>query len=119
MANTFGLLLLAICIAFICAQLMKDAKAFGKFMLVLLLGLVVGAGVKALTKKLDKVTPEKTVVAPTITTPTQNGITPFVLENTVACPDSVSKDIVVRDRVEAETEGLPTALINVAYLDDS
>lgn len=118
MANTFGLLLLAIVIAFICAQLMKDAKAFSRFLIILLLGLVVGAGVKAIVNK-TKQAPEKTVVVSTEVTPTQSNTSPFVLESVIACPDSVSKEIVTRDRVGAETEELPTALLDNAYLDDS
>lgn len=118
MANTFGLLLLAVIVAFICAQLLKDAKAFGRFMAILLFGLVVGAGAKALVKKLTK-TPEKTTVISTEVTPTQTSITPFVAENTVARLESVSKEIVTRDSVEVEVEGLPTQIRNVELIDDS
>lgn len=116
MANTFGLLLLAIVVAFICAQLMKDAKAFSRFLIVLLLGLVVGAGTKAIVNKMTKEVPEKTIVAPTKVTPTQDSIA--YISNTTACLDPVSKEIVTRDRVEADIEGTPRT-IDVAYADDS
>ena len=119
MANTFGLLLLAVSIAFIVAQLMKDAKAFGKFMGVLIASLIVGAGAKAVVNKITANEPEKAVVVSTEVVPTQSSITPFVSEDTVAFPEIASKEITTRDRVETETEGLPTQRTENAYIDDS
>ena len=116
MANTFGLLLLAVVVAFIYAQLMKDAKAFSRFMIILLLGLIVGAGIKAIVKKF---VPEKAEVVSTEVTPMSVNTTPFVLESVAASLEPAGKDIVTRDSVEAESEGLPTTLINVSYQDDS
>lgn len=116
MANSFGLLLLAVVVAFICAQLMKDAKAFSRFMIILLLGLIVGAGVKAITKKLA---PEKAEVVSTEVTPMPVSTTPFVVESTIANLELVGKEIVTRDRVETESEGLPTSILVKEYQDDS
>ena len=62
MANSFGLLLAAIVICFIIARLMKDAKAFSRLMAILVIGLLVGAGVKEVYKECTS-TPEKAAVA--------------------------------------------------------
>ena len=121
MANSFGLLLAAIVICFIIARLMKDAKAFSRLMAILVIGLLVGAGVKELVDITnDDITSEKTAVVSTESTPMHSSISPFVLEDTVAIPDCASKEIVERDSVEIEAEGVPTKQrVKSSYIDDS
>lgn len=102
-------------IIFVIARLMKDAKAFTRLMAILAVSALVGAGLKQAIAS----TPEKTTVVSTEAVPTQDGISPFVLEDTVACPDPVSKEITARDSVETDVEGEPTVRIEIGYIDDS
>ena len=111
-------MLLATVVIFVIARLMKDAKAFTRLMAILAVSAIVGAGVKQSIVKAFS-TPEKTTVVSTEVTPTQSNISPFVLEDIDACLDSVSKEIVTRDSVETEVEGVPTVIEEVGYLDDS
>lgn len=121
MANSFGLLCLAVVIGFIASIVMKDAKAFGKLMAIMLISLLVGAGVKKLVDITnDDITSEKIAVVSTESTPMHSSISPFVLEDTVAIPDCASKEIVERDSVEIEAEGVPTKQrVKSSYIDDS
>lgn len=122
MANSFGLLCLAVVIGFIASIVMKDAKAFGKLMAIMLISLLVGAGVKELVDITnDDITSEKTAVVSTESTPMHSSIFPFVLlEDTVAILDCASKEIVERDSVEIEAEGVPTKQrVKSSYIDDS
>ncbi len=121
MANSFGLLCLAVVIGFIASIVMKDAKAFGKLMAIMLISLLVGAGVKELVDITnDDITSEKTAVVSTESTSMHSSISPFVLEDTVAIPDCASKKIVERDSVEIEAEGVPTKQrVKSSYIDDS
>ena len=49
-----------------------------------------------------------------------SSISPFVLEDTVAILDCASKEIVERDSVEIEAEGVPTKQrVKSSYIDDS
>lgn len=111
-------MLLATAIVFVIARLMKDAKAFTRLMAILAVSVIVGAGVKETVVKAAS-TPEKATVVSTSVTPTQSSLSPFVLEKTDACLDSVSQENVTRDSVETEVEGTPTKLIEVGYIDDS
>ena len=115
MSNIILMLLLAIVVVFVIARMMKDAKAFTKLMAILAVSALVGAGVKQAIAS----TPDKATVVSTKAVPTQDGISPFVLEDTVACPDPVSKEKTARDSVETEVEGLPTVLIENGIQDDS
>lgn len=115
MSNIILMLLLAIVVVFVIARMMKDAKAFTKLMAILAVSALVGAGVKQAIAS----TPDKATVVSTKAVPTQDGISPFVLEDTVACPDPVSKEKAARDSVETEVEGLPTVLIENGIQDDS
>lgn len=118
MTEIIVMLLLAIVVIFVIARLLRDAKAFTRLMAILAVSAIVGAGLKhSIVKYLNK--PEKATVVSTEVTPTQSSITPFVLENTNACLDSVSQEKVTRDSVETEVEGLPTTLNEVSYIDDS
>ena len=69
MANSFGLLLAAIVICFIIARLMKDAKALSRLMAILVIGLLVGAGVKEVYKECTS-TSEKAAVVTVESAPT-------------------------------------------------
>lgn len=115
MSNIILMLLLAIVVVFVIARMMKDAKAFTKLMAILAVSALVGAGVKQAIAS----TPNKATVVSTEAVPTQDSISPFVLEDTVACPDPVSKEKTARDSVETEVEGLPTVLIENGIQDDS
>lgn len=118
MTEIIVMLLLAIVVIFVIARLLKDAKAFTRLMAILAVSVIVGAGLKqSIEKYFDE--PEKATVVSTKVTPTQSSITPFVLEDTGACLDSVSQEIVTRDSVETEVEGLPTVRNEVSYIDDS
>lgn len=117
MANSFGLLCFAVVIAFVAARLLKDAKAFSKYMAILLISLLVGAGIKvALSENTE--TPEKTVVIPTDSVPMHN-TTPFVVEIVDANLDCAGEGITERDSVEIEAGGLPTTRQECAFIDDS
>ena len=118
MIQTIVLMLLATVVVFVLAKIMKDAKAFTRLMAILAVSALVGAGLKVSASKANT-EPEKATVVSTNVTPTQSSITPFVLENTDAYPDSVSQEQVTRDSVETEVEGLPTVNKVVGYLDDS
>lgn len=117
MTESIGFMLLAIIVVFVLARLMKDAKAFTRLMAILAVSVIVGAGVK--TAVASSNTSEKATVVSTKVTPTRDSISPFVLENTDACLDPVSKEIVTRDSVETEVEGLPTERLEVDIIDDS
>lgn len=119
MANTFGLLCLAVVIAFIASIVMKDAKAFSKLMAIMLISLIVGAGVKKLVKIIDDNSPEKTVVISTKSASMHNTVSPFVLETVNADLDCAGQSTVERDSVEIETEGPTKERRESAYLDDS
>lgn len=117
MANTFLLLLCATVTIFVIARLMKDAKAFAKFMAILAVGLIVGTGLQSADSNADD--PEKAVVTTAVANPTQDSITPFVLERIDANLDPVSQDVKASDSAVVETEGLPTSLYESEYEDDS
>lgn len=119
MANSFGLLLLAIVSIFIVARCMKDAKAFTRFMAVLVIGLLVGAGVKVAVNKITATTsPEKTVVIEKCSEYSTHTSTPFVLETGLAKLECASKNQ-RSDNFSTETEGIPTLPISTAGIDDS
>ena len=111
-------MLLATVVVFIIARLMKDAKAFTRLMAILAVSVIVGAGVKETVVKAAS-TPEKATVVSTKAVPTQSSLSPFVLEKTNACLDSVSQENTARDSVETKVEGVPTVIEEVGYLDDS
>ena len=115
MANSFGLLLAAIVICFIIARLMKDAKAFSRLMAILVIGLLVGAGVKEVYKECTS-TPENAAVS----APTYSSNTPVVW-NVLPCnQDYTSKENKAeRDSTVTEAEGLPTARTESKFIDDS
>ena len=116
MANSFGLLLAAIVICFIIARLMKDAKAFSRLMAILVIGLLVGAGVKEVYKECTS-TPEKAAVATVESAPTYSSNTPDVLP---CNQDYTSKENKAeRDSTVTEAEGLPTARTESKFIDDS
>ena len=118
MIQTIVLMSLATIVVFVLARIMKDAKAFTRLMAILAVSALVGAGLKVSASKAH-IEPEKATVVSTNVTPTQSSTSPFVLESTIACPDSVSKENVTRDSVETEVEGLPTESNEAEYLDDS
>lgn len=119
MANSFGLLLLAIVIVFIIARLQKDTKAFTTLMAILVVGLLVGAGAKAVVVRMTTAnTPEKTVVLEKIPYSTHIS-TPFVMENGLASPECVSQNAKGSDNFSIQTEGLPTTITEIAQIDDS
>ena len=111
-------MLLATVVVFIIARLMKDAKAFTRLMAILAVSVIVGAGVKETVVKAAS-TPEKATVVSTKAVPTQSSLSPFVLEKTNACLDSVSQENIARDSVETEVEGTPTIVEEIGYIDDS
>lgn len=111
-------MLLATVVVFVIARFMKDAKAFTRLMAILAVSAIVGAGVKETVVKAAS-TPEKATVVSTNVTPTQSSLSPFVLEETDACLDSVSQENVTRDSVETEVEGTSTVIKEVGYIDDS
>lgn len=115
MTNIILMMLLAIVVVFVIARMMKDAKAFTRLMAILAVSALVGAGVKQAIAS----TPEKATVVSTKAVPMQDSISPFVLENTAACPDPAGKEIAARDSVEIEVEGLPTVRNEVSIQDDS
>lgn len=119
MANTFGLLCLAVVIAFIASIVMKDAKAFSKLMAIMLVSLIVGAGVKKLVEITSNDTSDKTVVVSTESTSMHNTVSPFVLETVDADLDCAGQSTVERDSVEIETEGPTKRRVESTYLDDS
>lgn len=119
MANSFGLLLAAIVICFIIARLMKDAKAFSRLMAILVIGLLVGAGVKEVYKECTS-TPEKAAVVTVESAPTYSSNTPIVW-NVLPCnQDYTSKENKAeRDSTVTGAEGLPTARTESKFIDDS
>ena len=120
MANSFGLLLAAIVICFITARLMKDAKAFSRLMAILVIGLLVGAGVKEVYKECTS-TPEKAAVATVESAPTYSSNTPVCLECITFAIRTirVRKTRLKRDSTVTEAEGLPTARTESKFIDDS
>lgn len=119
MANSFGLLLAAIVICFIIARCMKDAKAFTRYMAILALSLVVGAGARQLYNKYIA-TPEKAAVVTVEPTPMHNSNTPVVWSVLPCNQDCAGQeDTVGCDSTVTEAEGLPTGEIESEYLDDS
>ena len=119
MANSFGLLCLAVVIGFIASIVMKDAKAFGKLMAIMLISLLVGAGVKEVYKECTS-TPEKAAVVTVESAPTYSSNTPVVW-NVLPCnQDYTSKENKAeRDSTVTEAEGLPTARTESKFIDDS
>ena len=119
MANSFGLLLAAITICFIIARLMKDAKAFTRLMAILVVGLIVGAGVKQVYKKCIS-TPEKAAVVTVEPAPMYSS-NASVVWNALPCnQDYTSKENKTeRDSTVTEAEGLPTARTESKFIDDS
>jgi hypothetical protein len=120
MANVVGLLLFAIVVLYVIAMCMKDPKVFTRAIMLLVLGLVVGAGVKHIKKLME--TPEKAVVAVEISNhPTQSNSTSVVWNAELAKQDSVSQEPILleSDNSIAETEGLPTVREKCGYIDDS
>lgn len=119
MANLFGLLLAAIVICFIIARLMKDAKAFSRLMAILVIGLLVGAGVKKVYKECTS-TPEKAAVVTVESAPTYSSNTPVVWNALPCNQDYTSKENKAeRDSTVTEAEGLPTARTESKFIDDS
>lgn len=118
MENSFGLLLLAIVIIFIIARLLKDAKAFTKYMAIFLVSLFVGAGVKIAVNKLIATTSEKTVIIEKVPRSTYIASS-FVLENSIACLDCAGKSMQRSDNFLIKTEGLPTLQIPIVGINDS
>lgn len=100
---------------------MKDPKVFTRAIMLLVLGLVVGAGVKHIKKLME--TPEKTVVAVEVSNyPTQSNSTSVVWNAELAEQDSVSQEPILlleSDNSIAETEELPTVREKCGYIDDS
>mgnify|MGYP007122838032 FL=1 len=119
MANVVGLLLFAIVVLYVIAMCMKDPKVFTRAIMLLVLGLVVGAGVKHIKKLME--TPEKTVVAVEVSNyPTQSNSTSVVWNAELAEQDSVSQEPILESGNSiAETEGLPTVREKCGYIDDS
>ena len=120
MANVVGLLLFVIVVLYVIAMCMKDPKVFTRAIMLLVLGLVVGAGVKHIKKLME--TPEKAVVAVEISNhPTQSNSTSVVWNAELAEQDSVSQEPILleSDNSIAETEGLPTVREKCGYIDDS
>lgn len=120
MANVVGLLLFAIVVLYVIAMCMKDPKVFTRAIMLLVLGLIVGAGVKHIKKLME--TPEKTVVAVEVSNhPTQSNSTSVVWNAELAEQDSVSQEPILleSDNSIAETEGLPTVREKCGYIDDS
>lgn len=119
MANSFGLLLLAIIILFSIGYVKKDAKFFSKYMAILLLSLCVGAGVKVAKNKIFvKTTPEKTTISTEVLSSTRTA-TPFVLENAMTCLEFVSKNTLRSDNSVFQVEKLPTLPTAVEIINDS
>lgn len=118
MTNSILLMLLASVVIFVIARIMKDAKAFTRLMAILAVSALVGAGIKHSVSTTESI-PEKATVVSTNVTPTQNSVSPFVLENVDACLDSVSQEKVTRDSVETQVERAPAELGNIDYIDDS
>ena len=119
MANSFGLLLLAIAILFSIGYVKRDAKFFSKYMAILLMSLCVGAGVKVAVNKITaKTAPEKTTVTTKVLSSTRIA-TPFVSENATTCLECVSKNVLRSDNFVLQVEGLPTRLLTTAFIDDS
>lgn len=119
MANLFGLLLLTVVIIFTIAILLKDAKAFPKYMAILGISLLVGTGARALKSKIDSFnSPEKTVMIEKVSYPTCTS-TPFVTENGLKQIECMSQDVKRRDNFLIQTEGLPIAALKTAGIDDS
>lgn len=117
MANSFGLLLAAIVMIFIIARVMRDAKAFTKLVATLAIGVIVGAGVKHLTKVNAS---EKTAVVSIESAPTCNDSASVVWKALPANLDYMSKDNnAERDSIETEAKGTPTVLQECEYQDDS
>lgn len=116
MSNVLLLLMLAVLAIFVIARLLKDAKAFVRLIATFALCALVGAGVhQALADAPEKAT----VVSTENAVPMQSNISPFVVEDVTACPDSASQEITARDSVETYVEGLPTTLGEVEIQDDS
>lgn len=119
MANSFGLLLLAITILFCIGLARKDAKFFGKYMVILLLSLCVGAGVRAAMNKIKTV---NTLITTTINTEvlgSTQAVSPFVSENTMSCLEPASKNITRSDNSVFIVSKLPTNTAISEFIDDS
>jgi hypothetical protein len=117
MANTVGLMLLAVVILYAIAWLKKDPRVFTRSIALMVLGLIVGAGVKYTVLK--AATPEKATVATEISVPTHNDTTSLVLNVMPAVLDCASKEVTESDNSVAEVEGLPTVRQKCGYIDDS
>lgn len=119
MANSFGLLLLAIVILFSIGCAKRDAKFFSRYMAILLMSLCVGAGIKVAKNKINaKMVSEKTTVNTEVLSSTRTA-TLFVLENAMTCLEFVSKNILRSDNSVFQVEGLPTLPIAVEIINDS
>lgn len=119
MANVLLALLIATVVLFLLARKLRDAKLFGRGVATLLISLLVGAGLKVTINQINSYNPEKAAVVSTRSTSTHNSTSPFVLEKVDANLDCASKNIVERDSVETEAEGLPTMRVKKEYQDDS
>lgn len=89
-------------------------------MAILAVSALAGAGIKYQLVKASNTVPEKTTVVSTEKAiPTQSSISPFVLEDTAANLDSVSKEEIARDSVETEVGRIPAVILENGIQDDS
>lgn len=109
-------MLLAVVILYAIAWLKKDPRVFTRSIALMVLGLIVGAGVKYTVLA---ATPEKATVATEISVPTHNDTTSLVLNVMPAVLDCASKEVTESDNSVAEVEGLPTVRQKCSYIDDS
>lgn len=110
-------MLLAVVILYVIAWFVRDPRVFTRSIALVVLGLIVGAGVKSTIKSINA--PEKATVATEVSIPTHNDSTSLVLNVVPAVPDCVSKELIESDNSVTDVKGLPTVRQKCGYIDDS
>lgn len=119
MGNPVGLLLLAIVVLFITSIVIRDPKAFAKFVATLAIGFLVGAGVRVLVEKISSTT-ENSGTAIEVSSDTMYDYSSSVVWNEeLACLDHTGFIELESDNFIAKAEALPTVRELKSYIDDS
>lgn len=120
MANSFGLLCLAVVCILVIARLLKDAKAFTRYMTYLAISLLVGAGVKQVVVANTISSPEQTIVISTDSIPTHIDSTSVVEKVESPFTEYAGKEEKLEcDTVVMKTRKASTLRTEKGYIDDS
>lgn len=116
--TSFCLLLIGAIVSFIAARLCKDAKVYMHLLCMLLLGFVIGSGVKGAVANASKA-PSQELFVTTASSPTLPTLSSAVVKTEAIEQEVASQDLLEGDTVVSNTENIYNTPRNTEIEDDS